>query len=131
MTIKLASIKNKIAVEREGTYIDIPDWPGVSLGVRSLEYPAYRIAVDQLVQRYARKYKTKTAPPDVRDADFGRLLAEHILFGWKGFDEEYTPELALDILASAEGREFSKQIIWAATSVAETEVEFVVDATKN
>lgn len=131
MTIKFSSIKVNVAAEREGSYIDIPDWPGVKLGVRSLETPAYKIAIDLLVQRYARKYKGKTAPPDVRDADVGKLLAEHILFGWEGFDEAYSADIASDTLTSPDGRELVKQTLWAAGQVGETEVEFVSDAVKN
>lgn len=131
MTVKFSSIKNNVAAERDGSYIDIPDWPGVKLGVRSLELPAYKIALDILVQRYARKYKGKSAPPDVRDSDVGRLLAEHILFGWEGFDEAYDSDMAIETMSSGEGRELVKQTLWAATQVAETEVEFVSEATKN
>lgn len=131
MAIKLSSIKNNITAEREGAYIEIPEWPGVSLGVRSLELPAYKIALDQLVQKYARKYKGKNAPPDVRDADIGGLLADHILFGWNGFEETYTPESAKELMTAPEGRDFVKQVLWAATQVSENEIEFVADATKN
>jgi hypothetical protein len=131
MTIKFSSIKNNIAAEREGSYVDIIDWPGVSLGVRSLELPAYKLALEQLVQKYARKFKGKGAPPEVRDADVGRLLAQHILYGWKGFDEQYSEEFAMDMLTSSEGRDFSKQVVWAAASLAETDVEFIADTTKN
>jgi hypothetical protein len=131
MTIKFDSIKSNTAKERDGDYIDIPEWPGVKLGVRSLELPAYKIAVDQLVQRYARRYKGKNAPPDVRDSDLGKLLAEHILFDWSGFDQEYSAEFALDMMGSSEGRELVKQVIWAAAQVAEIEVEFVNDTAKN
>jgi hypothetical protein len=131
MTIKLSSIKNDIAKERDGAYIEIPDWPGVALGVRSLELPSYKIKFDQLAQKYARRYKGKPVPHDVRDADVGKLLAEDILFGWRGFDEEYTPEYAETLLTSPEGRNLVKQTIWAAAQVAEGEVEFVADAAKN
>lgn len=131
MTIKFSSIKNKIDVERSGEFKEIPEWPGVKLGVRSLELPAYKLALDLLVQRLARKYKHKGAPPEVRDAEVGKLLAEHILFGWEGFDEEYSPEIALETLSSAEGRDLVKFTLWAAAQVGETEVEFVKEATKN
>lgn len=131
MTIKFDSIKKNIAAERDGEYVEIPDWPGVSLGVRSLEVPAYKIAVDILVQKYQRKYKGKTAPPDVRDADIGKLLSQHILFGWKGFNIEWSQEFADEQMGSAEGRELVKQVAWAATQVGETDVEFVEEAVKN
>jgi hypothetical protein len=84
-----------------------------------------------LGQRYARKYKGKPAPLDVRDADIGKLLAEHILFGWKGFKEEYSEDHARELLISPRGRSLRNQVTWAATQVGEKEVEFIVDATKN
>jgi hypothetical protein len=131
MTISIASIKNNISAEREGAYIDIPDWPGVSLGVRSLEFPAYKLAIDLLVQKFARKYKGKPAPPEVRDSEVGRLLGIHILFDWNGFDQPYSQEFATDLLSSSEGRDLVKQVSWASSQVGETEVEFVTDAVKN
>lgn len=131
MTIKLSSIKTNPAAELEGDYISIPEWPGVSLGVRSLEIPAYKIALDILVQRFARKYKGANAPPAVRDAEVGKLLGQHILFGWEGFEEEYTQESAIELLGSPEGRNLVKQTLWAASQVGETEVEFIADETKN
>jgi hypothetical protein len=131
MTIKLASVLNKVSVERDGEYVEIPDWPGVTLGVRSTEYPPYKIALDHLVQSYARRYKGKSAPPDVRDSDVGKLLAKYILFGWQGFDEEYSQEYATELMGSPEGRELVKQVIWAASQVGETEIEFVKEAAKN
>lgn len=131
MTIKFSSIKNKIDVERTGEFKEIPEWPGVKLGVRSLELPAYKLALDLLVQSFARKYKNKSAPPEVRDSEVGKLLAKHILFGWEGFDEEYSEEFALEIMGSAEGRDLVKFTLWAASQVGETEVEFVEQAVKN
>jgi hypothetical protein len=131
MTIKFSSIKKNVDAERNGEFIEIPEWPGVKLGVRSLELPAYKLALDQLVQRYARKYKGKNAPPEVRDSDVGKLLAEHILFGWSGFDEEYDAQTALDTMSAAEGRDLVKQTLWAAAQVGESDVEFIADATKN
>jgi hypothetical protein len=131
MTIKFSSIKNKIDVERSGEFKEIPEWPGVKLGVRSLELPAYKLALDLLVQKFARQYKNKGAPPEVRDSEVGKLLAKHILFGWEGFDEAYDEEKANEVMASAEGRDLVKYTLWAASQVGETEVEFVEEAVKN
>jgi hypothetical protein len=64
--LKLDSIRVNLTAKRDGEYVAIPDWEGVKLGVRSLEFPPYKIALDQLVQRYARRFKGKS-PPDVRD----------------------------------------------------------------
>lgn len=129
--LKLDSIRVNVTAERDGEYIAIPDWEGVKLGVRSLEYPPYKIAIDQLVQRYARRYKGKPVPPDVRDADVGGLLAAHILFGWEGIDPPYTAEFAKEFLTDSTGRELSKQVLWAAGQVAEVEAEFTEAAIKN
>lgn len=129
--LKLDSIRVNVSAERDGEFIAIPDWDGVKLGVRSLEYPPYKIALDQLVQRYARRFKGKPVPPDVRDADIGGLLADHILFGWEGIDPPYTPEFAHDFLSDTSGRELAKQVLWAAGQVAEVQAEFTADAVKN
>lgn len=132
MTISINSIKVDVEAERNGEFKEIPEWPGVKLGVRSLELPAYKIALDQLVQKYQRRYKgNKSVPPDVRDSDIGGLVAKHILFGWEGFKEQYTPEYATELLTAPEGRNLLKQAIWAAGQVGERDVEFVEETAKN
>lgn len=131
MTIKIESILVDTDVEKNGLFIEIPEWPGVSLGVRSLELPAYKIALDVLVGRFARKYKGKNAPPVERDSEVGKLLAKHVLFGWKGFEEPYSEEYALELLSSPKGRNLVKQTLWAASQVGEVDIEFVEEATKN
>jgi hypothetical protein len=129
--LKLESIKVDLAAERDGQFIAIPEWEGVKLGVRSLEIPAYKIALDQLVQRYARRYKGKPVPPDIRDADVGDLLATHILFGWEGITPEYSANYAKEFLSGSSGRELAKQVLWAAGQVAAVDAEFTEEAVKN
>jgi hypothetical protein len=129
--LKLDSIKVDLSAERDGEYINIPEWEGVSLGVRSLESPAYKIAIDHLSQKLARKYKNKSVPPDIREAEIGTLLAKHILFDWKGIEPAYDAETALDFLSDPAGRELAKMVVWAATQVAAVEAEFTEDAVKN
>lgn len=138
--LKLDSIKVDLAAEQTGQYVEIPDWERtgedgktktVSLGVRSLEIPAYRLALDKLLERYKRVYKGKAAPPEVREADIGKLLATHILFDWKGITPDYTPDTAMEFLADPAGRELAKQVVWAAVQVAEVSAEFEKDSVKN
>jgi hypothetical protein len=129
--LNLESIKVDLTAELNGQYIDIPDLEGVTLGVRSLEIPAYKIAVDQTVERYKRIYKGKPAPPDVRESDIGKLLAKHILFGWTGIKPEYTDEVAYDFLSDPSGRELAKHVVWAALQVATVEAKFEAEAVKN
>jgi hypothetical protein len=131
MTIKIDSIKNDVETEVAGEYIDIPEWPGVSLGVRATTYPPYQLALDVLVQEFQRKYKGKNAPPAVRDERVGKLLAQHILYGWKGFDQPYSVEFATELMGSPAGANLVKQTIWASGQVGETEIEFVKVTTKN
>ena len=129
--LKLNSIKVDVSAEHAGQYIEIPEWPGVSLGVRSIEYGPYKMAWEQLVQKYARRYKGRSAPAEVRDADVGKLLATHILFDWKGIEPEYTAEYAEEFLGNTSGRELAKQVLWASGKAAEVEAEFTDDAVKN
>ena len=129
--LNLESIKVDLTAELNGQYIEIPDWEGVSLGVRSLEIPAYKIAMDLVRERFKRVYKGKPVPPDVIEAEFGKLLAKHILFGWKGISPEYSEDYAAEFLSDSSGRELAKKIVWAASSVAEVDAEFTADAVKN
>lgn len=131
MTIKIASIKNKVDVEREGEWIDIPDWSGVSFEVRSNEYGPYKLALELLVQRFARKYRNKPVPAQERDSEVGKLVVDHILLDWKGFDQDYDKDFAIDLITSPEGRDFAKQVLWAAGQVGHVELEFVKESVKN
>lgn len=129
--LKLDSIAVDTELERNGQYIDIPGWDGVSLGVRSLELPAYKIAFEQTVERLARKYNGKPTPPEERESEAGKLLAKHILFGWKGISPEYTPAVAAEFLSTSSGRELANKVLWASRQVAKVEAEYEEEAVKN
>lgn len=126
---------NSIAVDTElelnGQYVDIPDWKGVSLGVRSLEIEEYKIAVEQAVEALARKYDGALIPPKEREIVIGSLLAKHILFGWKGIDQEYSAEFARDFLGSERGRNLANKVLWAARKVGRVNAKFQDDTVKN
>ena len=49
MTLKLSSLAADLDRERDGDWIDIPDLLDVALKVRSLHFPEYRIAYDQMI----------------------------------------------------------------------------------
>jgi hypothetical protein len=115
--INIESITVDVELENNGTFIDIPDWEGVSLGVRSLEFDDYKLAVDQATEKLARKYQGAYIPNKEREIVVGKLLAKHILFGWRGIAPEYTPELANELLGSERGRELAKKVLWAAKQV--------------
>jgi hypothetical protein len=131
MTVKLNSIKADLTRETKGDWIDYPDWPGVSLNVSSLLLPAYRIDRDLLGQRLSRQYKGKPIPSDVVTIEVGKLYHKHILHGWRGFDVEYSRDVAGEMLSDPEYRNLVAAVEWCAAKVSDVDVEFVEDAAKN
>lgn len=131
MTIKLASVKTDLQREADGELIDIPELPGVALLVRSLNYPPYRLARDQQLQKFARTYGKKPVPADEMTAAFGRLYATHIVLGWRGFDVDYSPDTALETLSDPAYRELVVHVEYAAGQVGRAEIEFVEELEKN
>jgi hypothetical protein len=131
MTVRLSSIKADLDREQKGDWVEYPDWPGVSFNVSSLLIPAYRIDRDLLGQRLARQYKGKAIPPDVLTTEVGKLFHKHILHNWKGFDKEYSKELASEMMADPEYRNLVEAVQYCANRLAETDLEFVEDAVKN
>ncbi len=87
--IKLSSIKADLKREYDGVWVDFPDWPGVAFMVSSLRLPAYEAERAVERSRIDAEYPAGNAPPDVLTASAGRLVAKHILHGWRGFDVEY------------------------------------------
>ncbi len=131
MTIKLASLRANLEREAAGDWIDFPDWPGVAFNVRSLHAPSYTTKRDLMLQRLGRKYKGKAPPPEVMAREAGKLYCDEILFGWRGLDEVYTPELALETLTDPAYRDVVSAVEWCAAQLAQGSIEFVEEATKN
>ena len=130
-TIKLASLRVSDQSEEAGTWVDLPDVPGAAVLVRSLDYPPYTLARTVLFQRFSRLYGRKPAPQNEIVPAIGKLYAEHILLGWKGFDVEFSPEEAMLRLSDWTWRKLTTMVEWAAGTLSEAQVEFVEDATKN
>lgn len=124
MTVKFGSLKADTEKEKAGDWIEIVDLPGVFFKVKSFNDPAYRIARDQLVQRMARRHGKKAAPPEEMESHFGKLYADFILMGWKGFDIEYTPEVAREALTDPAYRDLRRYVETAASQVGQNEIEF-------
>lgn len=131
MTIKLSSLKADLQREADGDWVEYPDLPGVSFCVRSLQHPAYKIQRDILLQKLARKYKGKPVPTEESSREFGRLYATHILLGWRGFDIDYSTEVAMETLTDPAFRDVVAAVEWCAARVGETTVEFVEEMAKN
>jgi len=129
MTVKLSSLKANIGRETAGDWIDYPDWPGVAFKVSSLYLAAYTTARDLLYQRLGRVHK-KGIPNDILMAELGGLFAKHLLHGWRGIDEDYSPERAAEIMTDPAFRDVIAAVQWCAGEVGKTEVEFVEDEKK-
>lgn len=128
MTVKLSSLA--VATNLDGNWEDSTSFPGVSFLVRSINYPAFAIARDHLMQRLRRKHGD-SIPPDVISPSLGRLLAEHILLGWKGLDEEYSAERARECLTDPSYYEVVQAVLTCSNMAAAAKIEYVGDAAKN
>ncbi|HTV69841.1 MAG TPA: hypothetical protein VMF90_15010 [Rhizobiaceae bacterium] len=131
MTVKLSSVRANLEVEAKGEWIDYPELPGVSFMVSSLHAPAYKLARDNLLQRLTRQYKGKPVPESVLVPETAKLYCKHILHGWKGFDEDYTPEKALETLSDPGFRKVIEAVEWCASRVGERDIEFEEKTAKN
>lgn len=130
--VKLASLRANSEKERAGDWIESTSIPGVTFMVRSINYPPYTIARDQLLQRLRRKAgSNKPLAQDTLTTELGRLYAQHLLLGWKGFDVEYSPETAMEHLTNPEFREMVAAIENAANQVGAAELEFIESTAKN
>lgn len=131
MTIKLASLMANVEREEKGDWVPYPDWPGVEFNVSSVHSPAFKTAHMMMNQRFARIYKGKPVPADKMQEELGKLYCKHILHGWRGIDEAYSPELALETLCDLKGREILEAVSWCSSKISELQVEFVEEAAKN
>lgn len=145
MTIKLASLADDLAKERDGEWIEVGEWPGLDsrrpgamiklpgLGfrVRSTLFPAFVTARQEELERIRKLYPDNTAPADELAKVDGLLAVQHLLLEWRGLDTAYTPEAAEQTLLAEEYRKLRDMIYWCAARVGKRDVEFLVDATKN
>lgn len=136
MALKISSIAADLAKEQEGDWVDIAEWPGVRLKVRSINSKDFQNAREQrqskLIKDLGRlPYESESAP------HLAKLVASFILLGWEGIvgadDQpiEYTPQVATELLSDPAMRELVKQTIWAAGRVGSKDAEFTTAVVKN
>ncbi|MBZ9659773.1 hypothetical protein LB523_12025 [Mesorhizobium sp. ESP-6-4] len=128
--VKLSSVKADLKREADGDWIEALDLPGVEFNVSSILLPAYTVDRDFMLQRLSKQYKGK-APRDVITTELGKLYAKHILHGWRGFDVEYSPEKALEILSDPAYRVVVAAVEYCAAKIADVDVQYIEDAGKN
>lgn len=148
MTIKLESLLVDTAVESEGEWIPVEKWqglnkkepytyvslPGLEFRVRSLNSSQYRTAQQRLAEEFDKKralYEDGVIPAEVADAMHGKVIAQHLLLGWKGLDMEYSPEVAEALLQKPAGRIFREMIVYCAAKVGKRNVEFLQEEEDN
>lgn len=131
MTVKLSSCRVDAKREREGDWVESVVLPSVSFKVRSTTYPAYTVARDMLQQKLRRKAGSKPIPETDWIPAHGRLYHEHLLLDWKGFDEEYSPENAERVMTDFEFRLVISAVEMAAASLAQADIDFVEEQSKN
>lgn len=134
--LKINSLAADLAKEQDGDWEDVPEWPGVRLKVRSLNYKPYTNARDDALRKLAKRlnrapYSSESEPI------IARLSATFLLLGWEGIagDDDaamdYTPAKAMETLTDPSMRALVEQVISAAGRVGTRDVEFTVDAVKN
>lgn len=139
MAVKMRSLRVDTERERQGEWVEFPEYMDEQTGevpallVRGGMFGPYQAALSQLTGQWQRKYysRNESAPPDEVHRAQGRLYADHILLGWRGFAEPYEPEGAREWLLDPESRPTHELIRIAMTRVGRVEAEFVQDAAKN
>lgn len=129
--LKLSSIKANLEKQYQAEWVDFPAWPGVRFNVCSVRLPAYHDAKDAAAKKLAKKYKGGKIPDDELRAIDGALLCSHLLHGWDGIDQEYSPEQAEVLLCDLEFSALYDAAMWCAISRASVDAEYVEDVIKN
>ncbi len=129
MKLKIASLKNPRQRIIAGDWITYTPWSApngdtpVRFNVSGASLEAYKIAQEELAGRYVKEYKGARVPDDVSFRNNAELIAEHLLHGWEGLDQDYSPEVAEELLTDA--------VLWCARRVDNVTAEFVEDGIKN
>lgn len=148
MAIKLKSLLVDIAAEREGEWVEMKEWagldperpwevirtPGVAFCVVSIGDAEYRNARQKLIEQveaWRTEGRSETEIEALVSPLEGALIADRLLRGWRGFDEDYDAVAARATLSTPESRVLRTMIIAAAQRVGLRKVEFVKAAEKN
>lgn len=133
MVLSLKSVAVDIKAEEGGQWIPYPPWKGVSFHVRSIESAAFSQARAKLLRNMAKKARETgdDVPPDALAVEVAKLYAEHILLGWEGFDEAYSPDKAESLLTDPAYRDLLRAVEDCANRVGRQELQFIEAEGKN
>lgn len=131
MAVKLSSLAVDLEGDEKGTWVPSLQYAGVEYRLSSVYLPAYVTARQQLLQRLNRKYQGAVVPPLEMGSELGKLLAQHLLHEWKGFDVPYTEEVALERLVNPAFRPLRADIDECASRIGVPDVEYIEEQGKN
>jgi hypothetical protein len=131
-TIKLKSLRNDVAKEREGEWVPSRAFPGAEFLVKSTNCPEYVASRQEEMRRIQEMYRDKAKlDQDQVHIDEAKSVCRHLLRGWKGFDTEYSEDIALAELMDIGQAPLVNDILDCASRVGRYKIAFVEDDLKN
>lgn len=138
MKVKVSSLKNPRARIEQGDWVTYTPWTAADgkttparFKVSGTSLPAYKIALEEMAKEFALKFKTERVPDDIAFQRNAELIVEHLLHGWEGLDEDYSPELAEKLLTDRDYEALTDAVLWCARRIENVTAEFIGDAEKN
>jgi hypothetical protein len=137
MALRLSSLRADLKRENEGDWVEIPDFPGLKLKVRSFNYGPFVTAKSLVDQRNQRRYfsKRKDAPPEELYELNARLYLDHILLDWDGLDGDDGKPVpfakAEEILLDPAFRVLHDGIRYAGLLLSQVDADYIEDVRKN
>jgi hypothetical protein len=146
--IKFESLEINTKAESEGEWVPVKRWygldpdlpysvtelPGLEFHVKSINDPAYRVAHQKMIEELEiqkKSYPDEIVPDEIVDGLEGKLIADRLLLSWKGFDIDYSADVARAALQKSSARTIRQMILSCAAKVGKKKVEFVTAEVDN
>jgi hypothetical protein len=118
MGVSRQDIRETNSKIEQGAWIkNLPDLPGVEVRVRGIPNSEYSKFVAKIRGNYSQH---ELADESVQEQIFVQALAECVLIDWKGIDDPFSKETALDYLTDPTMAVFRRAIDWATGQVTRT-----------
>lgn len=85
--MKLSELKSEIV--DEGTWTDLPEWPGIRVCVRTTDHPDYTASINLGLER---KSRAAAKNPKIKQEIVMRAAAKYLILDWEGVDDDKTGE---------------------------------------
>lgn len=149
--LKLSSIEVDTKAETDGEWVQIKEWTGLDpekpfhvtkfedegielkMLVRSTNCHSFKVARQKAGERLEEMKKDNPdgIPDELVDVENGKLMAEHLLLGWSGFDVEYSPDAAVALLTKPSARIHRQMVMFCATRCGQRKAEFLASEADN